>query len=240
MEDINNHTYTVKIDQIYSPEGKSYHRVKYIPKIEKIKSYLALKPTNKLLDIGVGYGSFLNLIEETLDIETYGLDPYSESIEITRRYTKADIRNGRIEDSVWPFDFKFEIITCFDVIEHLENPSVFFKHVKQYISPDGIIIATTPLRLLPYKLRSIPLLGLKDTNPTHINVHPPSYWNHLAHEHGYEIIESWRGEHLTHVKLLPGIIGRVCSIFGLDHRKVPIINTFEQAYKMILKPISND
>ena len=67
MEDINNHTYTVKIDQIYSPEGKSYHRVKYIPKIEKIKSYLALKPTNKLLDIGVGYGSFLNLIEETLD-----------------------------------------------------------------------------------------------------------------------------------------------------------------------------
>lgn len=240
IKDPENSTYTVELNEIFSSDGLNYHLEKYLPKIEIIRSHISDNKDTTLLDIGVGYGGFLKILEDELSIRTFGLDPYEKSIEISLQNCNADIRKGQIEDKIWPFDFKFDIITCFDVIEHLEDPDVFFKHVKKYIKEDGIIIATTPLKSIAYNMRSIPIIGIPDTNPTHINVHPPSYWNKLAIQNQFEISKNWRGEHLTHIKWIPGLLKRIAKLCNLDHRNIPFVNTFEQAYNMVLKPIQND
>jgi ubiquinone/menaquinone biosynthesis C-methylase UbiE len=39
---------------------------------------------------------------------------------------------------------KFEVILCFETIEHISNPDMFLKELTRVIKPNGIIILTTP------------------------------------------------------------------------------------------------
>jgi hypothetical protein len=115
------------------------------------------------------------------------------------------------------------------------EPDVFYRNAKKYLSPGGLVLMTTPLREFPYEMRSWPLIGIPDMNTTHINVQPPKYWNSLAQENGYEILESWRGEHLTHLKYVSGLLRRLCESLGIDPVRTPFVNSFQQAYNQILR-----
>ncbi len=188
-----------------------------------------------MLDIGIGYGTFLKICENKGFKNLCGMDPFPNSIFIAKKYLSKDLREGKIENLPWPFKENFfDTRTCLDVVEHLQHPITFFENVKKYISEKGIIVLRTPNGEFAYKLRRLPLIGIKDTNPTHINVHKPEYWKRIASKCGYEIIKEWKGEHLTHIRYI-NILSKVLSLCGLDHRKVPIVNSFEQAYIMILK-----
>jgi 2-polyprenyl-3-methyl-5-hydroxy-6-metoxy-1,4-benzoquinol methylase len=165
------------------------------------------------------------------------MDPFPKSIEIAKQNTSAELLLGDILDEEWPLEEKgYDAITCMDVVEHLEDPAIFFDRVKRYLRPDGIVLVTTPNKGLPYMMRSIPLIGFKDPNPTHINVQRPAYWRRIARENGFEILKEWKGEYLTHIRLIPKILMLLCRILRLDHRRIPIVNAFEQSFCMVLKP----
>lgn len=233
-KDEDNITYLADVEKVYSEKGKEFHREKYFPKLDRVKKYL--KPEAKYaLDVGVGYGSFSILTKEELGLEIYGMDPFPKSIEIAGRYSTADLRLGKIEDNFWPFEHSFDFISCLDVVEHLEDPGLFYVNSKKYLAPDGIVLISTPLRLFPYEMRKWPFIGIPDKNETHINVHPPEYWDLLAASKGFEILESWRGEHLTHVKIISGALRRISTWFGINPRTAPVISSFQQAYNQILK-----
>ena len=234
QKDHDNITFLADEEKVYSKQGEQFHREKYLPTLTRVKKYLSSNAT-QALDVGIGYGSFMKMTEEVLKLQSHGLDPFPDSIAIAREHTQAPIYLGRIEDFPWNVKGRFDFISCLDVTEHLEDPGLFYSHAKKHLSMDGIILMTTPLRLLPYEMRSLPIIGIPDKNTTHINVQAPSYWDDLAKEHGYVILESWRGEHLTHVKYISGIFRRICKSTGLDPRKTPIISSFQQAYNQILK-----
>ena len=177
----------------------------------------------------------MGMTREVLQLEVHGLDPFPESIRIAKEHIDAPISLGRIEDFPWKVQGRFDFISCLDVTEHLEEPALFYSHAKHHLEPGGIILMSTPLRLLPYEMRSIPFIGIPDKNTTHINVQAPSYWDNLAKENGYEILDSWRGEHFTHIKYVSGLLRRVCDSTGLDPRKTPIISAFQQAYNQIIR-----
>ena len=40
---------------------------------------------------------------------------------MSRKNTSADLRQGDIDDKKWPFSKPFDLITCFDVVEHLKS-----------------------------------------------------------------------------------------------------------------------
>ncbi len=235
-QDTDNITFLSDVEKVYSDQGQQFHREKYIPKLERVKKYLS-KSASRCLDVGIGYGSFMQMSASELGLIPHGLDPFPRSIEIAREYTDGVIKEGRIENTSWGFDERFDFISCLDVTEHLEEPAVFYRHVKDNLAPGGIVLMTTPLREFPYEMRSWPLIGIADKNTTHINVQPPRYWDKLAEEHGFEILESWKGEHLTHVRYLSGMLRRICKVLGLDPKKTPLINSFQQAYNQILRVV---
>lgn len=236
--DQDNVTFTHSIKTLYSREGLKFQREKYLPKIAFLKNRFGEGFSGiRLLDVGVGYGVFLHLLEHGEGLSNlYGMDPFPDSIEIARRYTSARIVLGDIRDERWPVEEGFfDAVTCFDVVEHLTEPGVFFENVKPCLRPGAVVIVTTPNRSLPYRMRSIPFIGLPDTNPTHINVQKPSFWNALAKEHGFEVLEEWRGEHLTHIRLVPKVLKLASGVLRLDHRKIPLVNAFEQSFCMALE-----
>jgi len=237
--DPGNPTYDHTLDTLCSESGYKFQREKYGPKLAFMKNYFGERfPSIALLDVGVGYGVFLKIAGEDFGLRNLrGMDPYPNSIEIARTIASARIELGSLFDAQWPFDERsFDAITCFDVLEHLENPDAFFINAKRYLRGGGIIIVSTPNKSLPYRMRSIPLIGFPDTNPTHINVQPPSYWKAAAARNGYEVVASWKGEYLTHIRLVPKILAALCAALRVDPRKAPLVNAFEQAFVMVIRP----
>lgn len=236
--DEKNITFIHSVGTLYSERGLRFQREKYLPKIEYLKLRFGGRFGEiRLADIGVGYGVFLHLIEKEYGLRRlYGMDPFPDSIEIAGRFTSARIGRGDITDEEWPLERGFfDVITCFDVVEHLANPGVFFARVGAYLGDGGFVVVTTPNRDLPYRMRSVPLVGIPDTNPTHINVRESRYWKELAVRHGFEIVAAWKGEHLTHIRLVPKVLTALCSLFRLDHRRLPLVNAFEQSFCMVLR-----
>jgi SAM-dependent methyltransferase len=237
--DPENPTYDHTLDTLCSKPGYKFQREKYGPKLHFIKSYFGDRfSAIRLLDVGVGYGIFLKIAAEDYGLrDLHGMDPYPQSIEIAEKMTSARIERGSIFDDRWPFaEGSFDAITCFDVLEHLERPGEFLIKAKRYLKPGGIVLISTPNKELPYRMRAIPLIGFADKNPTHINVQPISYWKSLAAQNGYEVVASWKGEYLTHIRLIPKILKVLCAALRIDARKVPIVNTFEQAFVMVIRP----
>jgi len=241
--DPENPTYDHTLDTLCSESGYKFQREKYGPKLAFMKEYFGERfPALALLDVGVGYGVFLKIAAEDYGLRNLsGMDPYPNSIEIAKKMTTARIEVGSLLDKTWPFvERSFDAITCFDVLEHLEKPEEFLINARRYLAPDGIILISTPNKGLPYRMRSIPLIGFPDTNPTHINVQPPSYWEIVAARNGYEIVASWKGEYLTHIRLIPKILKVLCAALRIDARKVPLVNVFEQAFVMVIRPADRE
>jgi 2-polyprenyl-3-methyl-5-hydroxy-6-metoxy-1,4-benzoquinol methylase len=237
--DPENPTYDHTLDTLCSESGYKFQREKYGPKLVFMKRYFGERfPSISLLDVGVGYGVFLKIAADDYGLRNLsGMDPFPNSIEIAKKMTSARIESGSLFDAMWPFaERSFDVITCFDVLEHVEKPDDLFVNAKRYLKSGGIIIITTPNKGIPYRMRSIPLIGFRDTNPTHINVQPPRYWRAVATRNGYEIVESWKGEYLTHIRLIPKVLKVLCAAFGIDARKVPLVNSFEQAFVMVARP----
>jgi 2-polyprenyl-3-methyl-5-hydroxy-6-metoxy-1,4-benzoquinol methylase len=237
--DYENVTYISGMDFLGSEEGRRFLEQKYRPRIDFLMSFFGSRFQEiKLLDVGIGYGMFLQALEREGIRTLFGMDPFERSIEIARRNTAAELMRGDITDDMWPVrEGFFDAVTCMDVVEHLERPEMFFQKVKRYLCGGGVVIVTTPNMEIPYMMRRIPLIGFKDSNPTHINVRRPSYWKRLAVENGFEIVKSWKGEYLTHIRFLPKVLMLLCKLLRLDHRTIPVINSFEQSFCMVLRPL---
>lgn len=238
--DKDNITFVGRMEFFGSEEGGRFLEQKYRPRIDALKEYFGSRFSGiSFLDIGIGYGMFLKAVEEEGVKQLFGMDPFPKSIEIARQNTSAEIFEGDILDDQWPVEKQgYDAVTCMDVVEHLEDPSIFFHKVKEYMREGGIVLVTTPNKSIPYMMRSIPFIGRKDPNPTHINVRRPAYWRRLARENGFEILKEWRGEHLTHIRFIPRVLVPLFRIFHLDHRRIPIINALEQSFCMVLRPIA--
>lgn len=237
QRDDDNVTFLHSLDVLQSERGQRFQREKFLPKIEALRRRFGDGFQKiRLLDVGVGYGHFLRLLETEFGLSgLHGMDPFPNSIAIAEQVTTARIMRGEIADAEWPFEpGSFDALTCFDVLEHLPEPGLFFQRAGRYLRPEGIAVISTPNRSLPYLLRRIPLIGLADTNPTHINVRRPAYWRDLARRGGFDLLEEWRGEHLTHLRLVPKLLDAACRLLRLDHRRVPLVRAFEQSYCFVI------
>jgi len=109
----------------------------------KFKIIERLKPEKgKILDVGCSYGFFLEVAKRR------GWDIYGIEIDpITGGYTKDKFGDkifiGELENSHFEMHY-FDVITLWDVIEHVVNPVDFLKTVKNYLKPSGIICIQTP------------------------------------------------------------------------------------------------
>ncbi|MEN9341792.1 MAG: hypothetical protein RIQ54_48 [Candidatus Parcubacteria bacterium] len=99
----------------------------------------------KLLDIGCGTGEFLMHCKQR-GFEVCGIDIAARNIqEIKRRYGISQVYQGTIKDFVAQHtQAKFDIITFFEIVEHLADPIDFLNDVKKILNPGGYIVVSVP------------------------------------------------------------------------------------------------
>lgn len=127
-----------------------------------------------LLDIGCGYGFFLELARQG-GWDVYGLEPCAHA----RAHAELKSLNVASED-LFTRAYKnemFDVITLFYVLEHLPDPLKYLKEINRILKPGGLLLVrvphTTPLvRFLamfriPNRLYDVPS-HLSDFSPSTI------------------------------------------------------------------------
>jgi SAM-dependent methyltransferase len=100
------------------------------------------KQSGALLDLGCSSGAFLRSLGGNA-WDLYGVEMSAESAKEAQRKTGASVFVGEILDAGFPPAF-FDVITCFDVLEHLYEPRRVMAKVAEWLKPGGIFYVLVP------------------------------------------------------------------------------------------------
>lgn len=109
----------------------------------------AARPVTSLLDLGCGsgYGAFL-LAQALPATRVSGVDKDAAAIaEATRRYSLPNLTFAAGDPTEWSATLgeqNHDVVTCFDVIEHLQHRELFLEGLVGHLQPDGMLLLSTP------------------------------------------------------------------------------------------------
>lgn len=96
----------------------------------------------KLLDIGCSTGLFL-VAARAAGWSVQGLEYSKDSSRIARDARGLDVKTGALEDDTFP-PGRFDVVTMWDVIEHVPDPTVTLKRILPLLRPGGLLLLKTP------------------------------------------------------------------------------------------------
>ncbi len=165
----------------------SYDKEQYLSPIT-IKSYNNLldefdkfRQSNKILDVGCGRGFFLEIANQR-GWQTEGIEYSKKAIEICK---KKGIKVHESSFNLDDFEGKpFDVITSFEVIEHINNPIEVINNIKALVRKGGLFYCTTP------NFNSYLRYLLKDRYniidyPEHLSYYTKSTLNKVITESGF-------------------------------------------------------
>ncbi len=126
----------------------------------------------RALDIGCAYG-YTSQVLETLGYETLGVD-----ISVWGTRQAKDSCSGGVlvcdAQTQMPFGGGFDLVTCFDVLEHLPSPKKAISEMFGVCT--DVLVCTTPNRRVEKLIRTL----TRDYDETHINVKSPPQWKQIV------------------------------------------------------------
>ena len=118
------------------------------------------------LDAGCAIGLLVEALRDR-GVDAEGINFSEFAIARSRADIRAHLTVGSITD---PFQRRYDLITCFEVLEHL-SPQDADKAIANLCSfTDDLIVSSTPVH---YR------------DPTHTNIHPQEYWTERFARHGF-------------------------------------------------------
>ena len=100
----------------------------------------------EVLDLGCGEGYGCSILLQDANSVT-GIDKDEETIHhAKKKYAQDNIEflTGSITQIPIEGEAIFDVITCFEVLEHIEDQEKLLKEVKRLLKPSGIFIVSTP------------------------------------------------------------------------------------------------
>jgi 2-polyprenyl-3-methyl-5-hydroxy-6-metoxy-1,4-benzoquinol methylase len=156
--------------------------------LNKVKKYVDKRKKLKVLDIGCGYGFLLKLLEKE-NWDVYGADISQKALKEAVKNSNATLKKMNIERELKFEENVFDIITMFDLIEHLNSPYISLKNVKRLLKPGGILGIHCPnANAIGRILAKKQWFGIKDR--THKYFFTSFSLEILAVRAGFEILET--------------------------------------------------
>ncbi len=156
----------------------------YRPRAERIvrwmrQSNIISNNNNRFVDIGCGYGIFLEEIKR-VDFfnQIMGIEPVSEMVDICQKrgFQVFEHHVEAIKNGMLNADFA----TAFEVLEHVYDPQAFLAATLRVLSTDGLLMLTT----LTVSGFDIQILWEKSNS-----VYPPHHINLLSVEGIHRLVE---------------------------------------------------
>lgn len=96
----------------------------------------------RLLDVGCAAGFFLNVAKKA-KWDAQGVEPNKWLANHGKENYGLKVFAGTLEDAEFK-DEEFEVITLWDVIEHMPDPNGSLKEINRIMKPGGTLVVSTP------------------------------------------------------------------------------------------------
>ena len=104
---------------------------------------LAHKTYGRLLDIGCATGQFLAEMRRFPGWQVHGVEPSQDAARFARDVLGLDVHQGELASAAYP-DAHFDVVTMWDVLEHLYDPREILQEISRILKPDGVLVMRTP------------------------------------------------------------------------------------------------
>jgi SAM-dependent methyltransferase len=96
-----------------------------------------------LLDIGCATGNFLAEMRQVGRWQVTGIEPNEQAASEARTKHGLDVRPARLADVELPTD-RFDVVTLWNVLEHLHQPMDDLRRVSNWLKPGGWLVFSIP------------------------------------------------------------------------------------------------
>ncbi len=107
---------------------------------KRFDGFSKFSKNGRLLDVGCATGVFLDVCLQK-GFHTYGVELSEKAIKQANK--KHNIFHGVLEDAKFEDSF-FDVVTMFDIIEHVLDPAKTIKEINRILKPGGFVVFTTP------------------------------------------------------------------------------------------------
>jgi len=131
--------YKIGYDSKSSHKPPPFDYSMFLSFFNRAKKY---KKNNSFLDIGCFRGDFLFGAKE-FGWNVYGTEISKEAVDYGKENYDLDIHLGSLLDANFENDY-FDVVTLFDVLEHLTNPNKYLAEIFRILRPGGLLYLDTP------------------------------------------------------------------------------------------------
>ena len=110
---------------------------------KRVKVSIRKKQNGLLLDIGCGSGSFIKYVAQHTQFKVMGTEVNKKQVDRLQKTDAFPILLGDISQLSLPSDH-FDVITLWDVIEHVPDPISMLTEINKIIKPDGLVVIRVP------------------------------------------------------------------------------------------------
>jgi 2-polyprenyl-3-methyl-5-hydroxy-6-metoxy-1,4-benzoquinol methylase len=128
----------------------------WIRRLKILRKYVS---NGALLDVGCGIGQFLHYAKNHFDVE--GTEVSKSAVQIGKDKYGLNIRRGVLEEL--EFTKKYDVITLFHVLEHVQDPSRLVNSCRDLLKDNGLLLIAVPNELLSVSSvvkRTLKILGI--------------------------------------------------------------------------------
>jgi SAM-dependent methyltransferase len=129
----------------FTEEQKDYYRDEVTSEAARAKlAWVArfVAPGRSLLDVGANFGHFLR--EAQQQYAAIGIEPSATVVAWGREHLGVCLEQGSIDVENPAYVNRFDAVTLFDVVEHLQDPRTALERCRRYLAAGGHLFITTP------------------------------------------------------------------------------------------------
>jgi SAM-dependent methyltransferase len=99
--------------------------------------------SGRILDVGCATGNFLNMMSHFGAWELYGVDINAAGVQYARDRYGINACLGELADGRYKDGF-FDVVTMWDVMEHVHDPTATLAEVHRILKPGGLFLVRVP------------------------------------------------------------------------------------------------
>lgn len=131
--------YSEGTDELFLSQSKG-REITFKKCLKLIENHYPQK--GRILDIGTAGASFLHVAQES-GWEVHGVEPNKWLCDWGKKNYGISIKQGDIFSNKYPANY-FDVITLWDVLEHVSDPSAVLKECNRILKKDGLLVINYP------------------------------------------------------------------------------------------------